>query len=70
MGASIAEPGKRGALVEGDMIRLAALDFVLGVFWARMVGVAFDLELTGMHAGDRAADAPGLRIPSLRDHGA
>ena len=29
MSASIAKLGERGALVEGDMIRLAALDLVL-----------------------------------------
>jgi len=64
MGASIAELGERGTLVEGDMIRLAALDLVLWIVRARMVGIAFDLELASMHAGDRAADAPRLGIPA------
>ena len=64
MGTSIAKPGERGALVEGDMIRLAAPDFVLWIVRARMVRIAFDLELASMHAGDRAADAPRLGIPA------
>ena len=64
MRTSIAKSGERGALVEGDMIRLAALDLVLWIFRARMVRIAFDLELTNMHAGDRAADAPRLGIPA------
>lgn len=63
MEASIAKLGERGVLVEGDMIRLAALDLVLWIVCARMVSVAFDLELASMHAGDRAADAPRLGIP-------
>jgi len=61
---SIAQPGERGALVEGDMLGLAALDLVLRIVRARMVGVAVDLELAGMHADDRAADATGLGIPA------
>jgi hypothetical protein len=64
MGASIAKLGERGALMEGDMIRLAALDFVLWIVRARMMGVAFDLEIASIHAGDRAADAPRLGIPA------
>ena len=64
MEASIAKLGERGTLVEGDMIRLAALDLVLWIVRARMVRIAFDLELASMHAGDRAADAPRLGIPA------
>ena len=64
MEASIAKLGQRGTLVEGDMIRLAALDFVLWIVRACMVGIAIDLELAGMHAGDRAADAPRFGIPA------
>ena len=64
MRASIAKLGERRTLVEGDMIRLAALDFVLRSVCARMVGVTFDLESASMHADDRAADAAGLGIPA------
>ena len=46
------------------MIRLAALDLVLWIVRARMVGITFDLELASMHAGDRPADAPRLGIPA------
>ena len=64
MGTSIAKPGECGTLVEGDMIRLAALDLVLWIVRARVVGIAFDLELASMHASDCAADAPRLGIPA------
>lgn len=64
MGASIAKLGERGALVEGYMIRLAALDLVLRIVRARMVRIAFDLEVASMDAGDRAAGAPCLGIPA------
>lgn len=64
MEASIPEPSERGTLVEGDMIGLAALDLVLWIFRARMVGIAFDLELASMHPGNRAADAARLGIPA------
>ena len=64
MGPSIAKLGECGSLVEGDMIRLAALDLVLWIVRARMVGVAFDLEMARMHADDRAADTAGLGIPA------
>jgi len=63
-GASIAKLGERGPLVEGDMIGLAALDLVLWIIGARMVGIAFDVELASMHADDRAADTSGLGIPA------
>ena len=64
MGTSIAKLSECGTLVEGDMIRLAALDLVLWIIRARMVRIAFDLELACMHAGDRAADPPRLGIPA------
>ena len=63
-GISVAKPGERRALVEGDVLGLAALDLVLRCFGARMVRVAVDLEIARMNTNDRAADAPGLRIPA------
>ena len=64
MRASIANLGQRGTPVEGDVIGLAALDLVLWIVRARMVGIAFDLELARMYADDRAADTAGLGIPA------
>ena len=64
MGTSIAKLGQRETLVEGDMIRLATLDYVLRIVRARMVRIAFDLELASMYAGDHAADTPRLGIPA------
>ena len=46
------------------MIRFVALDLILRNVWARMMGVAFDLEIASMHADDRAADTAGLGIPA------
>ena len=62
--ASIAKLGERGAPVEGDMIRLAALDLVLWIVRIRMVRIAFELELARMHTDDRAADTSSLGIPA------
>jgi hypothetical protein len=64
MATSIVKPGERGTPVIGNMIRLAALDLVLWIVRARMVGVAFDLEMARTHADDRAADTAGLGIPA------
>ena len=70
MGTSIAKPGERGALVEGDMVGLAALDLVLWIVRTRMVGIAFDLKLARMHPDDGAADAARLGVPAhgIMDH--
>jgi hypothetical protein len=46
------------------MVRLAALDLVLWSVRARMVGVAFDLEIASTNADDRATDAPRLGTPA------
>ena len=62
--ASIAKLGERGAPVEGDMIRLAALNLVLWIVRTRMVRIAFELELARMHTDDRAADTSSLGIPA------
>jgi hypothetical protein len=63
-GASIAKFGERRALVKSDVLGLAAFDFVLRCFRSRMVCVAVDLEIACVYTNDRAADAPGFRIPA------
>src|SRR5437016_9406680 len=55
-------PERRG-FVHGNVVGLAALDFVLRIVLARVVGVAFEVHISRMHLDDCAADAPGLRIP-------
>ena len=50
--------------MEGNVLGLAALDLILRRFRARLVRVTFDVEIMRVHANDRAADAPGLRIPA------
>jgi len=64
MRTSIDKLGERGTLVEGDMVGLGALDLILRNARTRMVGVAPVIEVAGMHADDRAADAAGLGIPA------
>jgi hypothetical protein len=59
----MAKLGECGALMEGDMVRFVALDFVLWGVRARMVSITFDRELASMHADDRAVDTPSFGIP-------
>ena len=46
------------------MVGLGALDLILRNVRARVMGVAFDLEIASTYSDDRAADAPCLRIPA------
>jgi hypothetical protein len=46
------------------MVGLGALDLILRNVRARMMGVAPVIEVAGMHADNRAADAAGLGIPA------
>jgi hypothetical protein len=50
--------------MEGYMLGLAALDLVLRRIRARVMGIAFDIEVADMHSDDRAADVLSLGIPS------
>jgi len=61
---SVAQPRECRALVHGDMIGLAALDFVLRRFRARVMRVTLVLDVLRMNSDDRAADTPGLRVPA------
>jgi hypothetical protein len=63
-GTSIDKLGERGSLVQSDMVGLGALDLVLRNVRARMMSIAAVIEVAGMHAEDRAADAPRLGIPA------
>jgi len=63
-GVSVAKSGERRALVEGDVLGLAAFDLVLRRFRACMVHIAANIEIARMDADDGVADAPGLGIPA------
>jgi hypothetical protein len=54
---------QRCCLVQGDVIRLIALDFVLRILLARMVDVSFIIHILRMHFHNPAADVPGLGVP-------
>jgi hypothetical protein len=58
------QPRERGALVHGNVIGLAALDLVLRGLRARVMRVALIVDVLRMNPDDRAADAPGLRVPT------
>lgn len=60
LGLSIAQLGKRRALVGGDMVGPAALDLILWRLGARAMRVALVVEVVGMNPDDRAADATGF----------
>jgi hypothetical protein len=62
--ASVAKLCERRALVESDMLGLAALDLVLRHISARVMGITFGIEVADIPPDDRAADVPGLGIPA------
>lgn len=51
-------------LVQGDVIGLVALDFILRLVGCSMVDVAFVIDVPFMDFDDFSAHAPGFRIPA------
>ena len=64
---SVAPLGKCRALVSGNMIGFVAFDLILRRVGARVVSVALIVEVMRVDPNDRAADAPGLRVPTELD---
>src|SRR5438874_11307240 len=60
---SIIEASQRRALVQGDVIGLVALDFILWLSLARVVRVPFVINVLHVHLDDSPADVPSLRVP-------
>src|SRR5438309_12072166 len=56
-------PFQRRTLMHGDVVGLVALDFILWLILARVVGVPFVIKAFRVHIDDRPADVPGLRVP-------
>jgi hypothetical protein len=46
-----------------DVIGLAALDFILRIVLARVMGISLVIDVVRMNFDDRAADMAGFRIP-------
>ena len=46
------------------MVGLVALDFILRLILARVVGIAFVVDVFGVHPQHSAADAASLGIPA------
>lgn len=53
-----------GSLVQGDVVSLVALDFVLRVIRARVMDITFIVHVFFVHLHDPAADAASFRIPA------
>jgi hypothetical protein len=50
--------------VQGDMIRFVAFDLVLRIVRARVVDIAFVVNIPGVHAHDTTTDPAGFGIPA------
>jgi hypothetical protein len=50
--------------MQGDVVSLVALDFILRLIGRSMVNVAFIIDGTLMHFDDFPAHTPGFRIPA------
>ena len=46
-----------------DVVRLGALDFILRIVLARVVGMSFVIEIFGVYLDNCATDMPGFRVP-------
>ena len=55
---------QRCCLVQGDMIRLVALDLVLGVVSGCVVDISFPVDVLSVNPDDAAADPASFRVPS------
>src|SRR5690242_14155396 len=62
--SSAAQPPQGAALVQGDVIGLVALDRVLRVILAGVVGIALVVDVADVHPLDPAADPSGFGIPA------
>src|SRR5216117_1112520 len=60
---SVVHPSQHRALVQGDVVGLVALDFILWLSLARVVGVPFVINAFRVHLDDCPADVPSLRVP-------
>jgi hypothetical protein len=49
--------------VQGDVIGLIALNFVLGVVLAGVMSITFVIQIFGVHFHNLAADPASLRVP-------
>src|SRR5207247_3080179 len=60
---SVVHPSQHRALVQGDVVGLVALDFILWLRLARVVGVPFVVNVFCVRLDDYPADVPSLRVP-------
>ena len=58
------EVSQHRGLVQGDVIGLVALDFILRLVRGGMMYVTFVVDVPSVHFGDFPAHSPGFRIPA------
>jgi hypothetical protein len=61
---SAAKTPQGSPFVQSDMIRLIAFDLVLRIVHARVVDIAFEVNIPGVHAHDMTTDPAGFGIPT------
>jgi len=49
--------------MEGNVIGLIALNFVLGIVLAGVMSITFVIQIFGVHVNNLAADPVSLRVP-------
>src|SRR5216684_4129668 len=59
-----AEAPQHPGFVQGDVVGLVALDFILRLIRRSAVNVAFIIDGSFMHFDDFSAHTPGFRIPA------
>jgi hypothetical protein len=59
-----AEPSQYRGLVQRDVIRGGALDFIDGIVGTGTMNVAAPIHIVPMHLDDFSADSSGFRIPA------
>lgn len=61
---SISQLGESVTFMQGDVIGFIAFDCVLRFVGARVMSIAFVVDVPGVHFDDPAADAAGFGIPA------
>jgi hypothetical protein len=61
---SAAKVPQGSPFVQSDMIRFVAFDLVLWIVHARVVDIAFVVNIPGVHVHDTTTDPAGLGIPA------
>jgi hypothetical protein len=61
---SSAKASQRTSFVQGNVLGLVALDFILGIVLTRVMDISFVVYVFGVHAYDSATDPTGFGFPT------